>query len=101
MVYTIKLPFTSDGMKAVLTKEMLRENLNDCAGEFVIRPLRLKVVAWYYIYNFFSEFLCYDTVILYFHTRTCEIYGLIVGNKLFTLNTEHCASFNIVAKNIW
>lgn len=56
MVYTIKLPFTSDGMKAVLNKEMLRENLNDCAGEFVIRPLRLKVVAWYYIYNFFLNF---------------------------------------------
>lgn len=53
MVYTIKLPFTSDGMKAVLNKEMLKENLNDCAGEFVLRPLRLKVVAWYYIYNIF------------------------------------------------
>lgn len=46
MVYTIKLPFTSDGMKAVWNKDVLKEKINDCEGEFVLRPLRLKVVTW-------------------------------------------------------
>lgn len=46
MVYTITLPFTSDGMKAVWNKDVLKEKINDCAGNFVLRPLRLKVVTW-------------------------------------------------------
>lgn len=46
MVYTIKLPFTSDGMKAVWNKIVLKENINGYSGEFVLRPLRLKVVTW-------------------------------------------------------
>lgn len=46
MVYTVKLPFTSDGMIAVWNKDVLKEKINDCAGELVLRPLRLKVVTW-------------------------------------------------------
>lgn len=46
MVYTITLPFTSDGMKTVWNKDGLKEKINDCGGEFLLRPLRLKVVTW-------------------------------------------------------
>lgn len=75
MVNTIKLPFTSDGMKAVWIKDTLKAKTNDCAGEFVLRPLRLKVVTWYYIFKLFSEFLCYNSVVWYSHTPIC---GFIV-----------------------
>lgn len=47
LVYTIKLPFTSDGMKAMWNTDLLREKLNKCTGKrkLVLRPLRLTVVT--------------------------------------------------------
>lgn len=48
LVYTIKLPYTSDGMKAVWNMDMIKQKLNDCTGnrKLVLHPLRLTVVTW-------------------------------------------------------
>lgn len=47
LVYTIKLPFTSDGMKAMWNTDLLREKINKCTGKrkLVLCPLRLTVVT--------------------------------------------------------
>lgn len=48
LVYTIKVPFTSDGMKAVLNMGLLKQKLNGCKGnrKLELHPLRLTVVTW-------------------------------------------------------
>lgn len=48
LVYTIKLPYTSHGMKAVRNMEIIKRKSNDCTGnrKLVLQPLRLTVVTW-------------------------------------------------------
>lgn len=46
MVYIIKFLFIFDGMKVLWNKDVLKEKINDCVGEFVLCLLCLKVVIW-------------------------------------------------------
>lgn len=47
-VHTIKLPFTSDGMRAIWNMDLLKQKLNGCTGKrkLVLQPLHLRAVAW-------------------------------------------------------